>query len=37
MTRHDPLVRVRHMLDHSREAVETVRPVAATISIRTEC
>jgi len=22
MTRHDPLVRVRHMLDHAREAVE---------------
>jgi uncharacterized protein with HEPN domain len=25
MTRHDPLVSVRHMLDHSREAVEMVR------------
>lgn len=25
MTRHDPLVRVRHMLDHAREAVEMVR------------
>ena len=22
MTRHDPLVRVHHMLDHAREAVE---------------
>lgn len=25
MTRHDPMVRVRHMLDHAREAVEMVR------------
>ena len=25
MTRHDPLVRVHHMLDHAREAVEMVR------------
>ena len=25
MTRHDPLVRVRHMLDHAREAVAMVR------------
>ena len=25
MTRHDPTVRVRHMLDHAREAVEMVR------------
>ena len=25
MTRHDPLVRVRHMLDHAREAVEMAR------------
>ena len=25
MTRHDPMVRVHHMLDHSREAVELTR------------
>ncbi len=25
MTRHDPLVRVRHMLDHAREAAELAR------------
>ena len=25
MTRHDPLVSVRHMLDHAREAVEMIR------------
>ena len=25
MTRHDPMVRVHHMLDHSREAVEMTR------------
>ena len=25
MTRHDPLMRVRHMLDHAREAVAMVR------------
>ena len=25
MTRHDPTVRVRHMLDHAREAVEMTR------------
>jgi len=25
MTRHDPLVRLRHMLDYSREAVRMVR------------
>jgi len=25
MTQHDPLVRVRHMLDHAREAVEMAR------------
>ena len=25
MSRHDPMVRVRHMLDHAREAVEMVR------------
>ncbi len=25
MSRHDPLVRVHHMLDHAREAVEMVR------------
>jgi len=25
MTRHDPLVRLRHMLDHAREAVEMQR------------
>jgi len=25
MTRHDPMVRVHHMLDHAREAVEMVR------------
>ncbi len=25
MTRHDPMVRVRHMLDHAREAVEMAR------------
>jgi uncharacterized protein with HEPN domain len=25
MTRHDPMVAVRHMLDHAREAVEMVR------------
>lgn len=25
MTRHDPTVRLRHMLDHAREAVEMVR------------
>ncbi|MBM3216704.1 DUF86 domain-containing protein [Candidatus Poribacteria bacterium] len=26
MTRHDPLVAIRHMLDHAREAVEITRP-----------
>jgi len=25
MSRHDPMVRVRHMLDHTREAVEMVK------------
>ena len=25
MSRHDPMVRVRHMLDHAREAVEMVK------------
>ena len=25
MSRHDPLVRVHHMLDHAREAVDMVR------------
>lgn len=25
MTRHDPLVQVRHMLDHAREAADMVR------------
>ena len=24
MSRHDPIVRVRHMLDHAREAYDTV-------------
>ena len=25
MSRHDPLIRLRHMLDHAREAVELIR------------